>query len=105
MMMCVKLSFVFLYGRIFGISARFRLALKVTIGILAIWFIGGVITSVLASPSVKTILERQSLLAVGLGNLLTDLLVFFLPVGMVWRLHTGRRTKIKVTVLFLLGLM
>lgn len=105
-MLSVKLSILFLYLRLFGVSNRFRLVVYGAIGLIIIWYIGLIIVSVISSSATNFIIEpKQSAYVSGISNLLTDVIVLFLPMRMVWRLKVSWQTKVKLIGLFLLGLL
>lgn len=101
----VKTSLLLLYLRLFGVSRHFRFAVYGAALVIACWFFGLTITAILSSFYLAILQPRDSVLASGLGNLLTDLMILCFPLRMVLRLKMNTRKKAKLAALFLLGLL
>ena len=103
----IKLSILFLYLRLFGVSKRFRYALYGAVAIIVAWFGTCVTLAIMASWAVasNSLTPQDSAVASGVTSLVTDVLVLCFPLRMVWRLKTNRQTKVKLITLFLLGLL
>lgn len=103
----IKLSILFLYLRLFGVSKRFRYALFGAVAIIVAWFCACVALAVLASwIAIDNSLNPQdSAIASGVTSLVTDLFVLCFPLRMVWRLKTNSQTKAKLISVFLLGIL
>lgn len=102
----IKLSILFLYLRLFGVSKRFRYAVFGAVALIVGWFGACVALAILSSwVGGQAILPLTSAIASGVTNVVTDLFVLCFPLRMVWRLKTNRQTKIKLISLFLLGLL
>ena len=105
-MASIKLSILFLYLRLFGVSKWFRITAYGAIAMIALWFIACLIVAILSSqPLDSIIVPKWSAVGSGVSNVATDLVVWCLPLYMVWRLKANRQTKIKLVFLFGLGLL
>lgn len=105
-MASIKLSILFLYLRLFGVSKRFRMTAYGAIGLIVLWFIACLLLAFLSSNLLHTVIFPQhSAFGSGVSNVATDLVVLCLPLQMVWRLKANRRTKIKLVGIFGLGLL
>lgn len=105
-MFLVKMSILFLYHRLFGVSQRFRYVIYGTIVVYVLLYIALIICAVLSSSMANWYLvPRISALISGVSNLITDVIVLFLPARMVWRLKVDWQTKAKLIALFGLGLL
>ena len=49
--------------------------------------------------------EYKTVLAYGSMNFISDIIIFVLPLPMVWRLQLSRESKIGVTLVFMGGFM
>lgn len=101
----VKASLLFLFRRIFGISKRFKYAIYVVVVIVMLWFLLCVNLAILSTSKVGIITQLHSVIVSGVINLAIDLLVLLLPLRMIWCINVSAKTKIKLTLLFLLGLL
>ena len=110
-----KFSILILYLRLFAVNKKFRYCTWATM-----FFVGGylganLVTQIFGcSPRAKywnpeipghCINYTKAGLAYGSMNVTSDLLIFVLPLPIVWRLVLSRREKIGVTVIFLSGAM
>lgn len=114
----VKLSFVFLFRRIFliGGSSTFRIASLAMIILIILWTVSFFLITLFACrgnfsalwTSVETLLTMCiATLPAGLGfslsDFIMDLMIMAIPVPMVWRLKMSNNRKIAVTAVFALG--
>jgi hypothetical protein len=102
-MLFVKASLLILYRRIFGVSDRFRMVINVTVVIIAIWFMGCLVLTIISVERLDIVEEEYVVMINGITSSLTDLLILCLPLPMVWRLHARLQTKIKLFFFFSLG--
>lgn len=109
-----KLAILCLYLRIFT-TKFYRYSTYICAGIILIsnivFFVLALTDCIPLASKWDTSLKRQCLdrialyRYVSLPSLLTDFLIFGLPLPVVWRLHTGRSQKIGLTITFLTGSM
>ena len=111
----MKLSLIFLYRRIF--PNRWLNWFHITL-----WVIGGVVVSMAIAADCLAILKCLPLKSIedhtiksrcidfgtwiaihGLHNIITDFMLLFLPMPLVWRLNMTRMRKIQVSGIFALG--
>ena len=111
-MLCCKLSLVFLYLRLFT-TQLFRIAAFIVAMLCLGAFIGGITpftiqckpTSGTLSPGIPdTCLSAPMLfLGINLSNFLTNVFVLLLPLPFVWSLNLAVRSRVALSVVFLLG--
>ncbi|ORY57009.1 uncharacterized protein BCR38DRAFT_355377 [Pseudomassariella vexata] len=109
----IKSSLLYMYYRIFGISQRFTKILWATWSLVVTYFITCVILSIFSCHPVSLLWDRSQpgncidevnfFRSNGIVNMLLDVIVFCLPLPMVWRLHMGFRQRLVSTGIFLLG--
>lgn len=110
-----KMSILILYLRLFAVNRKFR---YITWSMM--FFVCGYLTANLwtqifgCSPRSKywnpdtpgrCINYTKSGLAYGSMNILSDLLIFILPLPMVWRLKLSIQEKVGVSIIFMSGAM
>ncbi|KAL8865185.1 MAG: hypothetical protein Q9174_007026, partial [Haloplaca sp. 1 TL-2023] len=113
-----KLSLLLFLYRIFSVDKRFRIAAWITGAILVIWTIITVFMSIFACRPVKaswdfflyldpnTVCHPQSFEVVnvyGFCNVITDFVLIFMPLPLVWRMQMDRKKKIGVGLVFASG--
>ena len=111
-MACAKISILLLYRRIFA-TRSFRIVALIMSAIVLAWCISSVlVTSFQCQPIAAvwnfnlpaTCLDPVVFsLAIALTGVLTDVIVLFLPLHMIWKLHLPTRQKIVLSGVFLLG--
>ena len=111
-MASAKISILLLYRRIFTTRPFRIVTLAMGVVILA-WCISSVLVTSFQCDPVAAVwnfnLEATCLdpvvfsLAIALTGVLTDLIVLFLPLHMIWKLHLPIRQKIVLSMVFLLG--
>lgn len=62
-------------------------------------------TLVLSKANAKFCIEYKTVLTYGSMNFISDVIIFILPLPMVWRLQLSRESKIGVTFVFMGGFM
>lgn len=113
----VKLSFLFFYGRIFGVWPSFRRVNNVLIGVVSAWALAFTISDILlcgAHPELiwgydQTIALHScgnrgaQLLAFSVTSVVTDIAVLILPLVYIGRLQMSGKSKNAASFVFLLG--
>ncbi|KAI2630216.1 hypothetical protein GGS26DRAFT_598702 [Hypomontagnella submonticulosa] len=106
-----KLSMLCFYIRIYSRNQTVCWAAKIFIVFFLVW---GVICAislyaichpVLTRPGGNTCNRQTVFVHSSLLSLFGDIVVILLPIPAIWKLHMDRRTKVKLTVLFLLGII
>ena len=107
----IKASILLFYWRLFP-TKRFRLAIVWVSAFVAVSFIFAFFGFAFECIPVKTFwgdaeghcIDGQIFRMFASGSfLLTDLLIYIMPMPIVWHLHTSRRRKIELSLVFLLG--
>ena len=111
---CVKLSFLFLYARIFP-GRKFRWAIYATglviIGWASALFFAGLfqcrpvsaLLDVTLRPTATCFSSTDLYIGIWVRNITTDLIIFALPQWHVWKLQVSLKTKFALTFTFMLG--
>ncbi|KAL8824018.1 MAG: hypothetical protein Q9170_008272 [Blastenia crenularia] len=107
-----KMSILFLYYRIFPLR-RFRIILIVVGSSVIAWTIAIVLVEIFQCWPIKLQWDPTALghcvnfvayaITVFTTNVITDLLIFALPLPLVWRLHTSKKRKWMLTATFAIG--
>ncbi|KAI8959242.1 hypothetical protein F5Y11DRAFT_13691 [Daldinia sp. FL1419] len=113
----IKLSILFLWKRIFRPTKYFVISCWIMIGIISAWSIAFCFATIFQCGTRWTwnwapigifltqCTNTLNLLTVFTGtDLLTDFIIMFMPVPLIWNLQMPRRNKIGVTSIFMLGL-
>lgn len=114
----IKLSALFLYRRVFVVNKNspFDIITKFMIAICSLWAAGFFLGQVFGcgrkfDNPYGTLAEVSScntnirLDALMISDLATDILVWILPIPVIWRLNMSRSRKISITGIFLLSAM
>lgn len=112
----VKASILFLYIRIFGGSSRLVLySAWVLFWLLAIWTVCGIFLGIFACNPVESYWRLETpgkcMNSVIIGivsiivSIVTDILIFILPLRQIWKLHLPVRQKIGVIGVLATGLL
>lgn len=114
----IKLSILFLWKRMFGRVRSFAILCWIMIGIIASWSIAFFFATVFRcgtywalnwAPSTSFPTQCTDTLAIitvfSATDVITDLIILFMPVPIIWRLHMGLRKKIGVTSIFMVGFL
>ena len=111
--MFVKLSILMLYLRLFGVNKKFRIACYSIMALVVGYLVASTLAYIFGcSPLDKTwnisiegtCIDDVSLdFAIGGLSVLTDTLIFILPLPMVWRLHVSMSHKIALVAVFATG--
>lgn len=111
---CVKNSLLYLFIRVFGIRL-FWFRAYVVMFIVALFGTGSILFYFLQcaplrsmwDPSIPGVCGNQhaGLLATGIGNITTDLLILSLPVPRVWNMQVSLGSKAALTGIFGIGLL
>ncbi|KAJ5248918.1 hypothetical protein N7468_000369 [Penicillium chermesinum] len=112
-MVCTKISYLFFYLRIF-VSKEFRLATWICMMCAAAYWLGAILQVFLLcqpfeknwNPTKPGHCANQNIAfsTIGAFNLLTDLMIVFLPVRFIWQLQMNLATKLALFSIFGLGL-
>ncbi|KAH8201472.1 hypothetical protein TruAng_004396 [Truncatella angustata] len=110
----IKLSVLFFYLRMFA-SHSLKRATKVVIAFVSLWSIGNILQVFLIcrpfaatyDPTVPGTCGDQvgSFIAIGAFNIITDVIIFFLPIWTIWHLQMKTRAKVGVLAVFLIGIL
>ncbi|KAI1652710.1 hypothetical protein F4813DRAFT_377218 [Daldinia decipiens] len=113
----IKLSILFLWKRIFGPTKYFTTLCWLMIGIISAWSLSFFLATVFQCGTRWTwnwapigifltqCTHTLNLLTTFTGtDVLTDFIIMFMPVPLIWRLHMPIRNKIGVTSIFMIGL-
>ena len=108
-----KMSILFLYLRIFHIDKVFRYCTWTMMFITFGYLFSNLWTQIFSCQPIAKYWRPETpghcvnwvkaFYAYGSLNFITDLLIFVLPLPMVWRLHLSLKEKIGVSMIFLLG--
>ncbi|KAI9889792.1 MAG: hypothetical protein M1814_004994 [Vezdaea aestivalis] len=112
----VKLSIVFLYQRIFVAYAKFQRWLWVYAGMASLFALAGILMEIFNCTPVKKSWEvtlpyghclqpLPALMSMASINIIYDLILFAMPIPLIWQLRVSRRRKVAVCFIFLLGLL
>ncbi|CAG8951371.1 hypothetical protein HYFRA_00007283 [Hymenoscyphus fraxineus] len=110
----VKISICLFYTRIFFTNA-FAVASRTAIGIILTWMTATIMTFFLICAPLPfywdhTIVggkcgnQRAAFTTIGTVDLITDIIVFILPIPMIWRLQISKDNKVALSGVFGLGL-
>ena len=109
-----KFTILLLYLRLFGVNKRFRYATWIVMFFVFGYLFSNVITLAFGCTPIKKywnpaipghcIAETKAGLAYGSMNFISDIIIFVLPLPMVWQLKLSRRHKIGVTLVFMGGI-
>lgn len=110
-----KVSILILYLRLFAVNKLFRYATWSTVLLVTAYLGANLFTQIFGcSPRSKYWLPdtpghcinyTKAGLAYGSMNIFSDLVIFILPLPIVWRLQLSRREKAGISVIFLSGAM
>lgn len=110
-----KLSILFLYLRIFNINRTFRYCTWVVMFIVFSYLFSNFWTQLYGCHPIKKawatstpghcIATNNSDYAYGSLNWISDILIFCLPLPMVWRLKLGKKERVGLCITFMLGSM
>lgn len=111
----IKISILLLYLRLFSSSRKLRIATYILIGVVASYMIAFELSLIFGCRPVRKLVTpelrgtcfdiQRHALAQAAVNVATDLLVLFLPIPIVIRLHAPRRQKVALMVMFSLASM
>ncbi len=106
-MCAVKLSILLLYSRIFTVAYRFRVMTWITAAIVVAYSVAGLVgTLALCKPAVGTCGNITTMAVVSSAlNILTDVLIFCLPLQQVYRLQVTTRQRIGLALIFATGFL
>ena len=110
-----KMAILLLYLRLFHVSYRFKYATWATMFIVCGYLLCNIITQYfgcrpvykfwVATAPGQCIDIIKADLAYGSMNVISDFLIFILPLPMVWRLKLSRKEKVGVSLVFMSGAM
>ena len=108
-----KMSILFLYLRVFNVSPNFRYCTWTVMFITFGYLFSNFWTQIFGCHPIAKywkpkipghcILTIKADYGYGSLNFITDLLIFILPLPMVWRLQMSRKDKFGVSVIFMIG--
>lgn len=112
----IKLSILLFYNRIFGVlRPMFRYILLAMGGVVIAYSVAGMLGTVLPCVPLSDLWEPPSnnpavcinfgaaIFAVGVINIVTDIIILSLPIPLVWSLQMSRSHKWQVVAVFSLG--
>ena len=110
----VKLSILALFYELFGSSKPFRWAIWFLSGVCVAWFVGFFILNFCLCTPLSDVWSLRAdnqhhcisgphYLINGVSNIVTDLLILFLPIRVVWSMHLATRAKVGLSLVFLMG--
>ncbi|KAI4597944.1 hypothetical protein KJ359_003751 [Pestalotiopsis sp. 9143b] len=110
----IKLSVLCFYLRMF-VNRGLRRSTKFVIAFVLLWTVGNVLQVFLIcrpfaatyDPTVPGTCGDQvgSFIAIGAFNIITDVVIFFLPIHTIWNLQMKTRAKVGVVAVFLIGIL
>lgn len=110
----IKLSVLCFYLRMF-VNRGLRKSTKFVIAFVLLWTVGNILQVFLIcrpfaatyDPTVPGTCGDQvgSFIAIGAFNIITDVLIFFLPIHTIWNLQMKTRAKVGVVAVFLIGIL
>ncbi|KAF7533426.1 hypothetical protein G7054_g7075 [Neopestalotiopsis clavispora] len=110
----IKLSVLCFYLRMF-VNPGLKKVTKYVIAFVLLWSVGNILQVFLIcrpfaatyDPTVPGTCGDQvgSFIAIGAFNIITDVLIFFLPIHTIWTLQMKTRAKIGVVAVFLIGIL
>ncbi|KAL6714561.1 hypothetical protein ACLMJK_007986 [Lecanora helva] len=110
-----KMSILVLYLRLFSIDRIFRYITQLTMFFVSSYLLANLFTQIFGcSPRSKywdpdipghCINYTKAGLAYGAMNVGSDLIIFILPLPMLWRLKLSKRDKAAIFVIFMTGAM
>jgi len=110
----IKLSVLIFYLRVF-VNNGLRLATKLAIAFVTVWSVGNLLQCFLIcrpfpkiyTPTIEGTCGDQiaSFIAIGVFNIITDVIILTLPIPTVWSLKMSTTAKLGLTGVFLIGLM
>lgn len=109
----VKLSILLFYRRIFPVRAA-RIVIYGVLGVIFVWTITALNIVIFQCRPVRYFWDRASIpgmcmdeisaiIGISIPNIVTDFILLFIPLPLVWRLRIPRTQKLAVTGAFLLG--
>ncbi|KAI0423439.1 hypothetical protein F5Y09DRAFT_327349 [Xylaria sp. FL1042] len=110
-----KAPILFLYIQIFGVKAWLRIVSYITLAFTFLWLLGwniwllyesvprGLITPTFLADSAHS--GSVAGVASGAVGLAADIVIFLIPIPVIWKLHLPRAKKIGLFVVFLTGLL
>lgn len=111
---CVKFSVLCFYARVFSVQEKsFRKKLWITAGFVVIWlFYTSVIALSQCSPTQKLwlpwipgtcIANDPWFIVSGTNDVILDVVMFCLPIPLLWRMHLSTGKKLRLVFLFFCG--
>ncbi len=111
----IKLSFLFQYYRVLAVQTRMRYIYIASIVVVGGWALSQVLVGIFACNPVSGFWDSsikakcipnipQWYINAG-GNIITDVLVFALPLPAIWRLQLPKASKIVLLFVFSLGFL
>ena len=107
-----KFSILLLYLRLFGVSDRFRYSTWAVMFFVFGYLFSNLLTQIFGCTPIQISWEvvsghcynrRAAGFAYSSMNIISDLLIFVLPMPMVWRLRLSRKGKLGVMLVFMGG--
>ncbi|PGH27649.1 hypothetical protein AJ80_00662 [Polytolypa hystricis UAMH7299] len=106
-MMIIKISFLFLYRRLFpNAGRRFEIAVWITLFVAVGHTVPVIVITPIPCSNNKCIADWVALLISTTSlNILTDLTLLILPIPIIWKMNLPLAQKIIVTVFFATGIL
>ncbi|CRG87521.1 hypothetical protein PISL3812_04539 [Talaromyces islandicus] len=108
-----KASVLFLYERIFFVSDRLRIWIRITMFILVAYLLSASFGLIFTTNPVQaqwkywiphtTIHKLPFYIVIGVANLLLDIVILSMPQAIVWKLHQSLQKRISIAAVFMLG--
>ena len=113
-----KLSLLLFLYHVFHVDKRFRITAWITGIVLVVWSVVTILMAIFACRPVsaswnlklymdpRTVCKPKAydvLNIYGFCNVVTDVLLIFMPVPLIWNMQTNRRKKIGVVLVFATG--
>ncbi|KAL5614317.1 hypothetical protein BROUX41_004425 [Berkeleyomyces rouxiae] len=112
--LCIKLSALFFYLRVF-VNRSLKLAAKGTMIFVLLWSVGNILQVFLICRPFRAAYDpatpgtcgsqKASFIAIGTFNAVTDVMILVLPIRTVWALKARLSMKIALTAVFTIGLL
>ncbi|KAJ5894290.1 hypothetical protein N7495_005981 [Penicillium taxi] len=111
---CIKISILLLYRRLFP-TKHMKVAVNVVTYIIVLWAFGGILTGCFACIPTKKLWAPETpggcmdlakfYVGLQIPNVLTDAIILFMPMHIVWNLPISRAQKLGLSGIFVVGLL
>lgn len=110
-----KSTILLLYLRLFGVNKKFNRTTRAVLIFVITYLLSNLLTLAFGCVPISKfwdqsfqghcISEQKAGVVYGSLNVVTDVVIFVLPLPMVWRLQLSRESKLGVTLVFMGGVM